>query len=170
MARLVHFTLGLVLATTAAGAAAPSADAPTERNAYLARAAASDLFEIQSSQVALKKSKRPDVREMANMLIKDHTNSTAQLTAAARSAGIAPPAPRLMPDQTQMMRRLQSASGAAFDRIYLQQQIPAHQKALALHQNYARNGDVPALRTVAGQIVPVVTKHLEHARHHGPAK
>jgi putative membrane protein len=58
---------------------------------YVAKAAASDLFEIQSSQIALQKAQNPNVRQFAQMLITHHTGTTQTLTAAARAAGLTPP-------------------------------------------------------------------------------
>jgi putative membrane protein len=127
-------------------------------------AGASDLYEIESSQLALSRAQRPEVRQFAQMLIQDHTNSTQQVVAAATAAGYAPPPPQLMPMHADMLRQLQNASGGAFERLYLTQQIPAHENALRLHQNYAANGDTPALRTVAAAIVPVVQGHLSRVR------
>src|SRR3712207_8417473 len=49
---------------------------PTERGAYVRMAAASDLFEIQSSQLALQNAQRPEVRQFAQMLITHHTQTT----------------------------------------------------------------------------------------------
>jgi putative membrane protein len=43
-------------------------------------------------------------------------------------------------------------------------QVPAHQEALLLHQNYAANGDTPSLRTAAGAAVPFVQQHLTEAQ------
>jgi len=128
---------------------------------YMATAGSSDQFEIQSGQLALQMSQNPGVRSLAQMLITDHTNSTNMIVAAARSAGINPPPPALLPQHQALLDQERAAgSGAAFDAAFQQIQIQAHQQALALHQNYAASGDVPALRTVAGQIVPVVQTHL----------
>jgi putative membrane protein len=67
----------------------------------------------------------------------------------------------ILPQQQALLDQERAAgSGAAFDMAFQQIQIQAHQQALMLHQNYAASGDVPALRTVAGQIVPVVQMHL----------
>jgi len=63
-----------------------------------------------------------------------------------------------------MIRELRQAPAARFDRLYIGQQIPAHQQALALHGRYARTGDLPALRRVASAVVPVVEAHLAQAR------
>jgi putative membrane protein len=147
----------------AAGTAAAGDMTPEQRDAYVQMAAASDLFEIQSSQLATTRAQNPEVRAFAQMLIEHHTATTRQLTAAAAAAG-SPPNPTLMPMQAEMIAQLQGANGAEFDRLYLRQQVPAHEMALALHQNYARNGDTASLRTVAAAAVPIVRQHLERAR------
>jgi putative membrane protein len=128
---------------------------------YMATAGSGDQFEIQSAQLALQMSQNPGVRNLSNMLIADHTRSTQMVVAAAQSAGIAPPPPGLLPPHQAMLDQLRaSGSGPAFDQTFRDIQIQAHQQALQLHQNYAASGDVPALRNVAGQIVPVVQMHL----------
>ncbi|HEX8126450.1 MAG TPA: DUF4142 domain-containing protein [Allosphingosinicella sp.] len=166
---LIASAASLALAACATdGDMAPSAAAagdmtPNRRDAYVQMAAASDLFEIQSSQIATSKAQSPEVRAFAQMLIEHHTATTQQLTAAATAAGTAPN-PMLMPMQAEMISRLQAASGAEFDRLFIRQQIPAHEMALALHQNYARNGDTPGLQAVAASAVPIVRQHLERAR------
>jgi len=131
---------------------------------YVMMAGASDLFEIQSSQIALQKSQRADVRSFAQMLIEHHQMTTQQVMAAAQAAGMSPPPPMLMPMQRQMIEQLQAAGPGEFDMVYLRQQVPAHEMALALHSNYARNGDTPSLRTAAAGAVPLVTQHLNQAR------
>jgi putative membrane protein len=148
----------------AAGTAAAAGDmTPTQRAAYVEMAAASDLYEIQSSQLATSRAQNSAVRQFAQMLIEHHTMTTQQLTAAATAAGT-PPSPSLMPMQAEMISQLQGENGAGFDQLYLRQQVQAHEMALALHQNYARNGDTPTLRTVAQAAVPIVRQHLDRAR------
>jgi putative membrane protein len=132
---------------------------------YMAMAASGDQFEIQSSQLALQASSNPAVRSFANRLIADHSRMTQQMASVAQSAGLAPPPPMLLPQHQAMLDQLRGAgTGPAFDAAYAQVQVAAHQQALQLHQNYAQSGDVPALRTVASQAVPVVTAHLQHAQ------
>ena len=136
---------------------------PTAAMPYVMMAGASDLYEIQSSQMALQRATRPEVRQYAQMLIQHHQMTTQQVMAAARAAGMSPPPPRLLPMQRQMIAQLQSAGGD-FDRVYISQQVPAHQMALGLHSNYADNGDTPSLQAVARSAVPLVTQHLQQAQ------
>jgi putative membrane protein len=128
------------------------------------KAGAGDLYEIQSSQLALEKSRTEAVRSFAQMMIEHHRMTTKQVTDAAKTAGLAPAAPALEPDQATMIAQLQGLSGSAFDRAYIDQQKTAHQKALALHQTYARSGDAPALKAAAAGAVPIIERHIAALR------
>jgi putative membrane protein len=132
---------------------------------FLAQAGSANQFEIQSSQLALQASSNQAVRNFANLLISDHTRMGQQVAAAAASAGLTPPAPVLLPAQQAALDQLRAAgAGPSFDVAYRQAQIDAHQQAIALMQNYATSGDVPALRTVAGQAIPTMQMHLQQAQ------
>jgi putative membrane protein len=139
----------------------------TTAQPYVMMAGASDLYEIQSSQIALRKAQRADVRQFANMLIQHHQTMTQQVMAAARAAGHTPPPPMLMPIHREMIAQLNAASPAEFDSLFLLQQVTAHELALNLHTAYAQGGDTPQLRSVAQTAVPIVTQHLEQARQMG---
>jgi putative membrane protein len=134
---------------------------PTIAPAFVAMAASSDMFEIQSSRMALQRSQNPMIRMHADMMIRDHTNTTSQLTMAAQTAGIGVPM-AMMPMHQAMLDQLSRSRD--FDATFKQQQIVSHQEALALHSRYAARGDVPALRSVAALAVPVVRGHLQHAQ------
>jgi len=156
---------GCVPVTAPITTASSSDAAPLARDAYVGMAAAAYLFEVQSAELALQRAQAPAVRGFAQRIIADHGNSTRQLTAAAQAVGIWPLAPALLPMQARMMDRLRAAgSGAAFERLYLDQQVQAHQMALAAHSRYAQDGDTPQLRAVASAAVPVVQAHLDRVR------
>jgi putative membrane protein len=172
--------LGTALAFTAFSASAqaplrppalppppPVADAenPLIAAVYLARAFSVDQFEIEAGQLAQQKSQSPQVRNFANLLIADHTRSAHLLTGAAEFVGITPPPPGLRPEQQAMLARLQAAPpGVSFDIAFKNAQIAAHRTTLLLHQLYAVSGDVPALRNVAAQAVPMMRMHLSQAQ------
>lgn len=160
------FASAAALALLSACASKPPPAPPVDTSSplyapnYLGMAGSSDQFEIQSGQLAQQMSQNPAVRQMGQMLVADHTNSTQQLMAAAQSAGIAAPPPAMRPEHAAMLQQIQSAPPGQFDMVFRDVQIQAHQQALQLHQNYAASGDVPALRATAGAIVPVVQSHL----------
>jgi putative membrane protein len=142
----------------------PAAAAPRDAAGYVAKAGASDQYEIQSSQLAQQKASSSAVRRFGQMMIEHHTMTTQQVTDAARRAGMTPPPPMLEPHQQAMLDELRGVSGAAFDTAYVRQQRLAHDEALALHSGYAKNGDTPALRTVARTAVPIVRRHIAQLR------
>lgn len=134
---------------------------PTTAQAFVTAAASSDMFEIESSRLALQRSQVPMLRMHAEMMIRDHSNTSAQLRAAASSAGYGMPT-EMLPMHAAMLNDL--ARSPNFDATYRSQQLTSHQQALALMDTYARRGDVPQLRGVAAAAVPVIRGHLDHVQ------
>ncbi|MBD8547758.1 DUF4142 domain-containing protein [Sphingomonas sp. CFBP 8760] len=170
MIRLRTLPLALLLAGAAVTASAqtppppPPAEAKTQAAAYVMAAGKSDMYEIESSRIALQKTQNAGIRRYADMMIKHHQKTTADTMAAARKAGMNPSPPAPDAGITASLGELQAASGADFDRLYLGQQLPAHQAALDLHQSYGAGGDQPALKTTAKKAVPIVKQHLAAAQ------
>jgi putative membrane protein len=148
------------MAASAAGSPA-AANVPTSAATYVAEAARSDMYEIQSSQLAQTRASSPQVKSFAKTMITDHTATTQALRGALANASMpAMPPPALDARRADMIKQLGTVSGASFDQMYLQQQLMAHQEALTLHQTYATSGDSGALQGVAKEIVPKIQQHL----------
>lgn len=145
---------------------APALDpmSPLAAPGYLAMAASSDQFEIESSRVALQMSQNPAVRSFAQMMIDHHTRTTQEAATIAQANGMAPPPPTLMPAQQAALDRVRAAAPADFDATYKREQIAGHQEALTLHQNYAAQGDTQVLRDFATRTVPIIQQHLSQAQ------
>jgi putative membrane protein len=126
---------------------------------FVRMAGASDLYEIQSSQLVMQTTQNDEVRDFAQMMIDHHTMTTQTVMRAAQAAGMTPPPPALDQRKSDMIRQLQAAQGMARDNLYIQQQVMAHQEALTLHTSYSRNGDTAELKTAAGTAVPIVARH-----------
>lgn len=170
LAILLGGAIALAACSTRPAAPPPPPAAPDINNlllapGFLAHAGSANQFEIQSAQLALQVSANASVRNFANTLIADHTMMGQQVAAAAQSAGLAPPPPTLLPTEQSMLDQLRAAgAGPSFDMAFQQDQIMAHQQGISLMQNYAASGDVPALRTVATQAIPVMQRHLAMAQ------
>ncbi len=148
-------------ATTTAAAEAPAAGSPQQ---FVDQAAASDTYEVEAAKLAQENGESQKVKDFAAMMIKDHTTSSEKLKAAAAEAQ--PPltvAPELAPDQQANLDALRNAAGD-FDTVYAQQQVAAHEKALALLRSYGEAGEVAPLKTFASETAQVVEGHLEQAR------
>ncbi len=140
--------------------AEPDATVVPAPAAYLAMAGAGDMFEIESSKALLATSKDEATRKFAQMMIDNHTASTAKLMGAAKTDAITPPAVAMNPAQAKMIADIKAASAETVDKIYLDHQRTAHGEALTLHQGFATGGTTAALKAAAGEIVPVVEAHI----------
>lgn len=143
---------------------AEDAAAPKGAQAFAESMANGDMFEIESSKLAATMSKNQAVKDFAAMMVKDHTASSARLKAA--TAGMTPAvtlAPMLDTMQQADLAALKGA-GDTFDKLYVEKQVAAHEKALALLTAYASTGDAPALKDFAAKTAPVVEGHLKMVR------
>lgn len=127
-------------------------------------AASSDLFEIQSSQLALEMSRDPGIRAFAQMLLNDHSQVRNQMAAAAAGAGMVPPGPAMLPQHSNLLSQLQFVSAGQFDDVYRNMQVMTHLQAIELHQSYAMTGEIDGLRNFASTALPVLQHHLHTAR------
>ena len=134
---------------------------PTDAAGFAAAAAATDLYEIESSTLASTKAASAEIKEVAGHIKTDHQKSSADLKTAAQSASVTV-TPQLDAEKQRMLDELKAASGAEFDRLFLEQQKTAHQKALSLLQGYSSGGDNAALKEFATKGAPIVKGHLDH--------
>ncbi len=128
---------------------------------YVETAGASDLYERQSSQIVLASTQDPKVRDFAQMMITQHTKSTADVKAAAAKARVRVAPAKLTPLQTELVAQLNAEQGPARDARYIAQQKASHQQALTVQQSYAMNGTSAPLKAAATKIVPVVQSHID---------
>lgn len=154
-----------LLTLTAFAVASPVAAAPTTEAAdFVKQAGSGDLYEKTSSQMVMKDAKNPKVKQFAEMMVSDHSKSTADIMAAAKADGLKPGKPALLPAHAQLIAQLKAAKPADREKLYVQQQVTAHEQALALHQTYSKGGDKPALKAASAKVVPVVQQHLSEVR------
>lgn len=139
-------------------------EARSQAQPFLTAAGMADVYEITSSQIALQKSGNPAVKRYATELIGHHTMTTNAALKAAKQGGVTPPPPALNAQFRALISELQAASPADFDRVYIAQQIPAHQGALELQSAYSQGGDVAPLRAAAKGALPYIRQHLVKAQ------
>lgn len=141
------------------------AQRPLTASTYVTYAQAGDLFEYEAGKIAMERAQKEPVRLFAQKMVDQHSMEMSKLQAAARQAGVTPTSPALTRRQQAKLDELRSVSTSAFDRTYVEAQREAHERALRLHDAYARNGEQPVLRTASNESVPVIRQHLTEARH-----
>ncbi|MBS0489433.1 MULTISPECIES: DUF4142 domain-containing protein [unclassified Phenylobacterium] len=130
---------------------------------FVAKAAASDMFEVEAAKLAQTKAKNPGVKKFADEMVTAHTKSTADLKKAIADSGQTLALPTALPKDLQdKLSDLGKAEN--FDKAYMDNQVDAHQAALDVLQRYAQDGDVPVIKAFAAATAPTVQQHLEKAR------
>jgi putative membrane protein len=147
------------------GAANDTAASPLTAQGFANAAAASDRFEIESSQLAATNGSSAAVKKFATQMIAAHTASTAKLKSmlATQSPAMTPD-DTLSPEQQATLDSLKGQTGAAFDSAYAAAQVDAHGKALDALKSYSASGDNAALKDFADGLIPTVTSHLNLAK------
>lgn len=143
------------------GVTPAAADSPDD---FVRKAAISDMLEIESAKVALERTKSPQVRDFAQMMIKEHTATTTKIKGIVAQDKLAAPPTALDEAHAQMLADIKAADAAGFDTAYLDQQTKAHDEALATMRGYAENGTNPALKAFAAETAPKVQMHLDKAK------
>ena len=147
------------IAARAAAALAMTADS----FAYLA--GNTGLYEIESSTIALERSQRQDIREMARQIITDYTDIAGKLGSWLGGMN----RPNSPPDQLDPLHQvliddLYAAADTDFDHRYIAQQISSHEIALTLFRRYQKHGDNEGLRELAALGLPVLEKDMAMLR------
>lgn len=148
----------------------PAATIPTPSNEaaapdFVAKAAASDMYEIQVAKLAQTRATSAEVKKFAGQMIADHTKSTEALKKAIADSGQAITPPAVLPDDLQdKLDDLTKVDAKDFDKNYMDNQVDAHQAALDLLQRYAQDGDVAQIKAFAAATAPTVQGHLDMAR------
>ena len=132
----------------------------TDPQEFTTKAAGAGDFEIQSSQLALSKSQNADIKTFAQMMIDDHTKAAEALKTAAAAQGTSMPTAQDA-DSAGKLQQLQGASGADFDKLYVQMQTDAHIAAVGLYAGYAQNGQAGAIKDHATKTLPTLKMHYD---------
>jgi putative membrane protein len=152
------------LAQTAADDAVPTIPADQKAPvpafspyAFLATAAAANAFEIEAAKLAQAKAGDAEVKAFAAQMLADHEKAQAEMFAAAKADKVEIAEPSMDGEQDGMIGKLEAASGAAFDQLYVGTQLAAHERAVALFQGY--QGSDTELRRFANATLPVLVAH-----------
>ena len=149
---------GLFASVALAQTGAPSAQD------FVTKVAISDMFEIQSSKLALSKQADTDTKPFAEKMVQDHQKTSTELKALVDGGKVKATLPSALDAEHQkMLDDLKAKNGKDFDQSYDQVQLKAHRDAVALFEAYAKGGDNAELKGWAGQTLPHLKEHLSMA-------
>ncbi|TXI03589.1 MAG: DUF4142 domain-containing protein [Rhizobium sp.] len=134
---------------------------------FVNEAASSDMFEIESSKLALQQGDDA-TKTFAQQMIEDHQKTTSQLKDLVTSGKTKATLPTQMSsNQKKMLARLQKLKGREFVQRYDSDQRSAHASAVDLFKRYGEGGKDAALKAWAANTRPTLEHHLEMAKQLG---
>ncbi|AOF92488.1 DUF4142 domain-containing protein [Sinorhizobium sp. RAC02] len=136
---------------------------PPKTEDFVKEVSMSDMFEIESSKLALERG-GPTTEAFAQQMVDAHQKTTADLKALLEGGKVdAQPAAALSEDQQESLDELKKLSGAEFDDAYQDDQEDAHEDAVDVFKRYAEEGDNPDLKAWAAKTLPDLEHHLKMA-------
>jgi putative membrane protein len=128
---------------------------------FLKQTAADNMFEIQLSQLATSQAQDEKVKQLGQMMVKDHTQATEQLKQVAQKKQVQLPTdlPETKKEELQIFQSLQ---GSEFDQAYLSCMKVGHAKSVAAYSEKAKNAKDQDVKQFAAALLPQLQQHKQH--------
>jgi putative membrane protein len=147
----------------AADPATKQASAPVVPTAtFVAQAAFGNMFEIESSKLALERSKDGPVKAFAQRMVDDHSAAAVKFKEAVLEAKLTMPPDKLDAKHQAIVNELAAKQGADFDKAYIEAQYKAHVETVGLFKGYAQAGEDKRMSAFAAEMLPKLQAHLDH--------
>jgi len=130
---------------------------------------AANTWDIETSQVALRKSRNKDVRKFAQMMVRDHKAVRQLGRDLAKKLHVTPTPPgkdfALAVDHEATMKTLRNTRGRAFDKAYIDHEVSFHQAVIDAVTSQllpaTKNAELKALEE---KVAPNFVAHLAAAK------
>ncbi len=153
--RAVLLTAGLAYAS-AASAASPD-------SAFVKEAAAGGMAEVDMGKLAQEKAGNDQVKQFGSRMVQDHSKANDELKQVAGAKGVQLPAAPDAKAQAEM-KKMQSLSGSAFDKHYMDHMVADHKQDIAAFEKEAKSGKDPEVKAFAEKTLPTLKEHLQLAQ------
>jgi putative membrane protein len=132
---------------------------------FVTEAGSSDMFEIESSKLAVERSQDPATKTFAQQMIADHTKTSEELKALVSGGKVKATIPAAMSSaQQSMLDELKKLNGDDFTKQYHSDQEDAHEDAVDLFKRYGDEGENADLKAWAAKTRPALEHHLMMAK------
>jgi putative membrane protein len=134
---------------------------------FIQEVAAGNMMEIRLGQMAQQKATGSDVRRLADRLVTDFTKWQDRWTGMASRNGMPSFQPGMGDLHRQKVERLQKASKAQFDRVYVRTVIENLESMLPYFQKEGRAARSPQVRNLVEDELPTLQQNLAMAKRIG---
>ena len=149
-------------AKPAARVPSPEASSKKTSASILAQIHQADLKEIAIGKIAEEKASTDEVRAYAVQLVNDHTNADQMVLATAQKTGAHLRGVATARSKTD--QKLSSASGAQFDRMFLEQTSADHKKLMSELQQGREDASDDDIEALIDKIMPILQQHHDLAQ------
>ncbi len=129
---------------------------------FVREVASSEMFAIQSSQLAAFKT-QGNVLAFANRMQTDYAKTMSELKSLAQQAGVTVPL-EMSSSQQNMFDELNSLSAKKFAKQYLKDQVRVHKGVVSLFKRYGKGGENAQLKDWANHTLHTLQHHLDVAQ------
>jgi putative membrane protein len=133
----------------------------------LAQIHQTNLMEVELAKIAREKGSINGVRAYADQLIQDHTNLDQTIVGMAQKSGSLKAVRRSAhetADEKTVERKLKSANGAKFDKLFLQQASSDHERLIRRLQQDREDASDEDLEALIDKTIPILEQHKELAQ------
>jgi putative membrane protein len=156
---------GLSAAAFAADPSTLQSAGPVKPTAtFVTAAAVGNFFEIESSKLALDRSKSSAVKAVAQRMVDDHSKAAVKLKESVAATKLTMPPDKLDARHQALYDELREKGAGDFDKAFIEAQYEAHVEAVDLFKAYAKGGENDRMRALAAELLPTLEAHLEHVR------
>lgn len=162
MTLIKKLCLNALLLTAVAACTNVFADDVMDADDFVEEASAKGLAEIESSKLALEKTRNLEVRKFAQTMIEDHTKANQELKKISSTKKLdVSDDPELMSQAKAMILKVRD--GESFDEAYANNQVMAHKQTIDLFEKAATVKDAE-LKAFVQKTLPKLRHHLDMAQ------
>jgi len=135
---------------------------PEDRNTAF-KIEQANMSEIDLGRLAQEKAQNKDVNSFAKMMVDEHTDALKKLQKILDDKHVDRSASSKAPEESKDMEKLQAASGADFDREFMNIMVEDHQKDLGELKSAEASVTNPDLKDNIHDLISTVQNHLDKA-------
>ena len=145
-------------------------DAPPPTDPQIAQiAVVANTIDIDAGKLAGEKAQDAGAKELAAMMVRDHTAVNEKAAALVKKLGVTPEesdtSKTLKENGDKELEKLRKLSGPQFDKEYVDNEVAYHQAVIdVVSKTLIPNTKNPELKKLLEDAAPIFKAHLEHAK------
>ena len=130
---------------------------------FMENAAEGGMREVELGKLAQQKAQNPQVKQLAETIVKDHEEANKKLMTLAQTMGLDLTKAIDQDDIKEDVEEFQKLDGAKFDKEYVEDMVEDHREDVKEFEKAAQNAKDPQLKSFAAEVAPKLRHHLQLA-------